>query len=351
MNEPNPRNLETLAKNLEIQVTHSRQTLERLGRQFETISRTLGIEPILQEMRTAFLKFGGGSLNELLKDTLPLSLKGFDHFQQVTDPEFLRTDQGLKKRLVILETFLKQTREALDRFKDLSLFIPRSHFETLLEKAQQEVAQLMPQEARLQQMDGVFAALHKASRVLKAKLQDYAMLRQAVKIEFWKAEGRKVLIEICDPNVEGSDSSGVIEKLISDGSHIIEELKNRFPDLDTRDPLHLVDMLTRQIDALEKSKLLALSRQALGLVEGISSLGGGSPDPQAIQDSLFGLGQAGMADPTAILHSTFERFREEEIRLAAEDRVVSKTLRALDEDSPPEEEAPPPSNPTLPKKN
>ncbi|MFZ2956527.1 MAG: hypothetical protein WA705_06530 [Candidatus Ozemobacteraceae bacterium] len=348
-----PRNLSALAIDIENKITASSRQREQILKQFKNLCESLGLEKALTDIRTAFLKVGGGRLSEFMqggsskdgsgkdsssKDSSGKGGSGKDssglsRFQTLTSTDFMMSNQDLNVQLSDLEDLLLLLEKLLRQPSGASAFYPPERYIGLLENALKIIRDIRENPSRLQQLDAVFKTIYQAREVLHRKAREYAMLRHAVRIEFWKAEGMKIRHALSVPSKLHTDYGAAIERLLSDGRRLAHVLQEDCSDQAAEDPLRLQEIIKNQMDSLEQWRLLSFSQQALGMVEAVKTLDGGYSDAQKGAETLAGLEQNPLPDPAVILHATFERFQEEEIRLAAEGRVFAGTQNLLNKNS------------------
>lgn len=330
--KPHKGNLKNLAIEVDEKIASSGRSLNEIKNQLTAVTAAVGLNDLLKNLRSGFLKSGGGSINELLKSFSSKDRTGFDVFNQMTDPEFFFRKSCLSDQLEEMKLFLQTIGKSLSEYQDFRAFQPRDQLEALLDKSIKAIVSLLKDEAKIDYYDQVFSTSFQAMKVLNNKLKEYSLLKSAISIEFWKAEGVMVSWDAMTGNVDSQGFDKKIDGLKSDGNRRIEMLKDLHCEPAATEGL--IDRINAQLKALEEARLTFATSRAMGVAEGVRALDKGYPEAQRMLEKFYAREQKVEMNFSLQIMESFEKAKEEEIRLMAEKRIGDGTTNAVRSDSP-----------------
>ncbi len=322
-----PENLTELEKEVQAKIETNNQNLEVLKNQLRSIIGVSGLNEQLKSLRSIFLKSGGGSINDLFEKKLEDGKTGLDEFNRLVSPESFFSGKGFSESLREIFVFLKLAQSALLTFSDYRSFQPRDQIETLLAKTIVTIETIASDETRLKNYEQVFSTSLNAMKLLEQKQQEYSLLRFALLIEFWKAEGVKLTYLAMTGRRKSDDFDKRLESLKGEGARIDEQLTERFKNLPESEDLR--QRIKDQLTTLEEARLNYATSRALGVVEGVNALDGGYPETQRMLEKFYAREKSATLNFSAQIYETFEKYKEEEIRILAEKRIGDGTTRAV----------------------
>lgn len=322
-----PENLTELEKEVQAKIEANNQNLEVLKNQLRSIVGVSGLNDQLKNLRSVFLKSGGGSINELFEKKLEDGKSGFAEFNRLIAPELFFSGKGFSECLRAILVFLKLAQSALLNFSDYRSFQPRDQIESLLVTTIKTIETIASDDARLKNYEQVFATSLQAMKLLEQKQQEYSLLRFALLIEFWKAEGVKLTYLAMTGRRRSDDFDKRLESLKGEGSRMDEQLVERFKELSEAEDLR--QRIKDQLLVLEEARLNYATSRALGVVEGVNALDGGYPETQKMLEKFYAREKSATLNFSAQIYETFEKYKEEEIRILAEKRIGDGTVRAV----------------------
>ncbi|MFZ5953252.1 MAG: hypothetical protein ACOYXC_21285 [Candidatus Rifleibacteriota bacterium] len=323
-----PENLTELEKEVQAKIEANNQNLVVLKNQLRSIIGVSGLNDQLKSLRSCFLKSGGGSINELFEKKLDEGKSGFEELNRLIDPEFFLSGKGLSECLREIMAFLKLAQNALQKFSDYRSFQPRDQIEAQLAGTMKTIETIASDENRLKNYEQVFTTSLQAIKLLEQKQQEYALLRFALMIEFWKAEGVRLTYLAMTGRRQSDDFDKRLESLKGEGSRIVEQLGERFKTL--AEAQDLEQRIKDQLLVLEEARLNYATSRALGVVEGVNALDGGYPETQKMLEKFYSREKSATLNFSAQIYETFEKYKEEEIRILAEKRIGDGTSRSVE---------------------
>lgn len=96
----------------------------------------------------------------------------------------------------------------------------------------------------------------------------------------------------------------------------------------------LVERINAQLIALEEARLAFATSRAMGVAEGVKALDRGYPEAQRMLEKFYAREQKVDMNFSIQIMESFEKAKEEEIRLMAEKRIGDGTTNAVRGDSP-----------------
>ncbi|MEW6710274.1 MAG: hypothetical protein AB1403_10670 [Candidatus Riflebacteria bacterium] len=328
MIQNHPENLTELEKEVQEKIEANNQNLVILKNQLRSIIGVSGLNDQLKSLRSGFLKSGGGSINELFENKLDEGKSGFEEFNRLIDPEFFLSGKGLSECLKEILVFLKLAQSALQKFSDYRSFQPRDQIESMLIAVIKTIEAIASDENRLKNHEQVFTTSLQAMKLLEQKQQEYALLRFALLIEFWKAEGVRLTYLAMIGQRHSDDFDKRLESLKGEGARLIEQLTERFRELAEAEDLR--QRIKDQQLILEEARLNYATHRALGVVEGVNALDGGYPETQKMLEKFYSREKSATLNFSAQIYETFEKYKEEEIRILAEKRIGDGTTRSVE---------------------
>ncbi|EKD81248.1 MAG: hypothetical protein ACD_39C01893G0003 [uncultured bacterium] len=327
-----PGNLMFLEKEVESRIADSARQMSDIQKQLKSITGAVGLNDLIREVRGSFLKSGGGSINELLKDFADSDKSGFDVFNSMTDPDFLLQNSCFPDQLEKLKLFLQVLGKNLADYHNSHSFQPRDQLEALLKKSISAIMVLQKDAAKIEYFDQVFSASFQALMVLGKKLQEYSILRFAIGLEFWKADGAKFVYEAFTRSVINGEFDKKIESLKSEGLRKAEQMRESFPGVPDIDGL--VERIDLQIKNLEDARFAYATQKVLGVAEGVNAIDGGYPETQRLLEKFFAREQSVEINFSAQILQSYEKAKEEEIRILAEKRIENGINKVVRGDNP-----------------
>lgn len=327
MIQNHPENLTELEKEVQAKIEANNHNLEVLKNQLSSIVGVSGLNDQLKNLRSVFLKSGGGSINDLFENKLEEGKSGFEEFNRLIAPELFFSGKGFSECLRSILVFLKLAQSSLQKFSDYRSFQPRDQIESLLATTVKTIESIASDETRLKNYEQVFATSLHAMKLLEQKQQEYSLLRFALLIEFWKAEGVKQTYLAMTGRRRSDDFDKRLESLKGEGARMDEQLSERFNNLSESEDLR--QRIKDQLTALEEARLNYATSRALGVVEGVNALDGGYPETQKMLEKFYAREKSATLNFSAQIYETFEKYKEEEIRILAEKRIGDGTTRAV----------------------
>lgn len=323
-----PENLTELEKEVQAKIEANNQNLEVLKNQLRSIVGVSGLNDQLKNLRSVFLKSGGGSINELFAKKLKDGKSGFEEFNRLIAPELFFSGKGFSECLKAILIFLKLAQSELLDFSDYRSFQPRDQIESLLATTIKTIETIASDDTRLKNYEQVFATSLEAMKLLEQKQQEYSLLRFALLIEFWKAEGVKLTYLAMTGRRRSDDFDKRLESLKGEGARMDEQLAERFKELSEAEDLR--QRITDQLLVLEEARLNYATSRALGVVAGVNALDGGYPETQKMLEKFYAREKSATLNFSAQIYETFEKYKEEEIRILTEKRIGDSTARVTE---------------------
>lgn len=309
------KNLFDLEQKLETSINKGIASIGKLKKQIKAILNSLGLEERLRVFRMAFLKFGGGSLKSLVNESGQEAEIGTEFFKKMTDFDGLVDSNDLQASISELLQMVVILKTGLNKSQDFNIFVPRSHYEELLKEMQSFLEELLKKSSSLSNSTQAMKTIAQAIGMLQNKLQEYRFIQYGVQIELWIAEANKIFYRVLLGKSGNGNFIPQLDSLKSTGQRFIYKIEE---DFDLQKNIKTIDLVTKiedQLCRLEEGKMACITDQALGEIEKNKLI-----NEISFSENMENL-ETKLIPPAILLHQTFERAQEEEIRLLAQKRV------------------------------
>ncbi len=320
LSKKNPKNLFDLEKMLESKITRGVNKVSLLRNQLKAIFKTIGLEERLNAFRAGFMKFGGGSIKALMEDSGQKKKLGAEYFKKMTDPEILVDSRNFEESIEELFQMVMNLKWGLDKCKDYKIFVPRSEYEKLLKDTYICLDKIRNQSTDLSKTSQSLRTISHAISLYNKKLAEYAIILHGVKVELWIAEANKSFYEIFFTKMSRQNISSKLDTLTGAGRRFVFQLKEDLNGNSSLGITNLIEKIEAQLVKLEEGKIACATNQAVGAMEKLRLF-----DDSLLSNDLCDL-ETKTISPAILLHETFEKAKDEEIRLLSEKKASQSTL-------------------------
>lgn len=309
------RNLFALENKLENRINEGVATIDKLRKQIKAILNSLGLEERLRFFRMAFLKFGGGSLKALIRESGQEAEIGTEVFKKMTDLDALVDSKDLQNSIKKLLEMILMLKTGLNKSHDFNVFVPRSHYEDLLDEMQRFLEELSENSSSLSNSSQAMKTISLAISMLQKKMLEYRFIKYEVQIEIWIAEANRAFYQVLLDDSGNKDLISQLDSLKSAGNRFIFKIKEDFSGQENEKSADLISRVEDQLARIEEGRIACITGQALDVIEKNKLINDFTPE-----ENLESL-ETKVLPPAILLHQTFDNAREEEIRLLSQQKI------------------------------
>jgi hypothetical protein len=312
------KNLFSLEKELDARIKNGVSKIDQLKKQTRAILKATGLEEKLLVFRSDFLKFGGGSLKQLVKESGQKAEIGSEYFTKLTDFDRLVDSTNLQNSIDNLIEMISILKSGLDKCQDFNIFVPRSAYKQLLQELFIFLEKLQGKSSHLSNTSQTMRTIAFALSMLQEKIMEYRFILYGVQIELWIAQANQIFYQVLLPESRHSDPSSQIESLKSSGERLMFKIKDDFSQQKKLDTTEFFVKIEEQMTRLEEGKVACIASQAMETIEKFQFLG-----DYTMNQDLENL-ETKAVPPAILLYQSFEKAKEEEIRLLSQKKVKDK---------------------------